>query len=76
MWKAKLPIPVAAFPVPGPLDVIGTSGPGVLDNDLRRAALAALEIDAARCVAHARGYSWRACAEIALDAFAPIGGTR
>ena len=36
--------PVAAFPVPGPLDVIGASGAGVLDEDLREACLAALEI--------------------------------
>jgi glycosyltransferase involved in cell wall biosynthesis len=36
--------PVAAFPVAGPLDVVGASGGGVLDADLRRAALAALQI--------------------------------
>ena len=37
-------LPVAALPVPGPLDVIGNSGAGVLDWDLRKAAIAALEI--------------------------------
>ena len=35
-------VPVAAFPVPGPLDIIGDSGVGVLDRDLGKAALAAL----------------------------------
>ena len=33
-------VPVAAFPVTGPLDVIGDSGTGVLSHDLREAALA------------------------------------
>ena len=37
-------LPIAAFPVPGPLDVIGDSGAGALDWDLKRAALAALSI--------------------------------
>jgi glycosyltransferase involved in cell wall biosynthesis len=53
-------VPVAAFPVPGPLDVIGDSGAGVLSEDLRAAALAALDIPPARCVAHAAGFSWAA----------------
>jgi glycosyltransferase involved in cell wall biosynthesis len=56
-------LPVAAYPVPGPLDVIGTSGAGVLDEDLRQAALAALEIPPARCRAHALCYTWSASAD-------------
>ncbi len=51
-------VPVAAFPVMGPLDVIGNSGCGVLSEDLRSAALAALEIPAQRCVDHAALFSW------------------
>lgn len=54
--------PVAAFPVTGPLDVIPGSGAGVLDEDLRRAALAALDCDRAACRRHAERYSWEACA--------------
>jgi glycosyltransferase involved in cell wall biosynthesis len=53
-------LPVAAYPVPGPLDVIGTSGAGVLDEDLRRAALAALEIPREHCREHALRYTWSA----------------
>ncbi len=51
-------LPVAAFPVPGPLDVIGTSGVGVLDNDLRAACLRALTLsrDACRDEALRRGW--------------------
>jgi glycosyltransferase involved in cell wall biosynthesis len=53
-------LPVAALPVSGPLDVIGDSGAGVFDWDLRAAAVRALTIPAARCRAHALRYSWRA----------------
>ncbi len=51
-------LPVAAFPVTGPKDVLGTSGCGVLDDDLGRAAMAALEISRARCRAYAERFRW------------------
>ena len=47
-------VPVAAYPVPGPLDVIGDAAIGVLDEDLRAAALRALTIDRAACRAFAQ----------------------
>lgn len=50
--------PVAAYPVTGPVDVIGDSPAGVLDDDLRRACLAALRIPRQNAVAHARQFSW------------------
>ncbi|HXZ01554.1 MAG TPA: glycosyltransferase family 1 protein [Stellaceae bacterium] len=56
-------LPVAAYPVPGPLDVIASSGAGVLDEDLGRAALAALDIPRERCRAHALRYTWTASAD-------------
>ncbi|MFZ3237829.1 MAG: glycosyltransferase family 1 protein [Stellaceae bacterium] len=56
-------LPVAALPVAGPLDVIGDSGAGVLDRDLRAAALGALAISRELCRARALHYSWRACVE-------------
>jgi glycosyltransferase involved in cell wall biosynthesis len=52
-------LPIAAFPVTGPLDVIGDSGCGVLDCDLRAAALAALAIPKAQCRAFGEGFTWR-----------------
>jgi glycosyltransferase involved in cell wall biosynthesis len=55
--------PVAAFPVQGPVDVVGGSDAAALDTDLRRAALRALRIDRARCRAWAERYSWRAATE-------------
>jgi glycosyltransferase involved in cell wall biosynthesis len=58
-------IPVAAYPVQGPLDVMGEAPVGALDEDLKTACLRALEI------AHhprspsprefALNHSWRAC---------------
>jgi glycosyltransferase involved in cell wall biosynthesis len=56
-------VPVAAFPSAGPNDVIGGSGAGIIDEDLRRAALAALEIPRERCLAHAARFSWQASIE-------------
>lgn len=52
-------VPVAAFPVTGPRDVILPGVTGVLHEDLGRAALQALHLDPAACVAHASSYSWR-----------------
>jgi glycosyltransferase involved in cell wall biosynthesis len=51
-------VPVAAYPVPGPLDVIDHSGAGVLDDDLGAAIDAALSIPPERCRAHAELFSW------------------
>jgi glycosyltransferase involved in cell wall biosynthesis len=66
-------LPVAAYPVPGPLDVIGDSGCGVLDQDLARACAGALEIPRARCRAYALQFSWRRCAEQFLHNLHPAG---
>ena len=51
-------LPVAAYPVSGPIDVIGSSGTGVLHENLRQAALNALAIDPALCRARALQFSW------------------
>jgi glycosyltransferase involved in cell wall biosynthesis len=65
-------LPVAAYPVPGPLDVVGTSGCGVLDEDLGRAMAGALAIPRERCRAYAGNFSWRYCAEQFLGHLQPI----
>jgi len=65
--------PVAAYPVTGPLDVIPGSGAGVLDTDLRRAALAALDCDRAAARRHAERYSWEACAASFRRQLVPMG---
>lgn len=60
--------PVAAFPTPGPLDVVGTSGAGALDADLKKAALEALKIDRDAALAYARTFTWENSARQFLDA--------
>ncbi|QIE24421.1 GDP-mannose-dependent alpha-mannosyltransferase [Caballeronia sp. SBC1] len=55
--------PVAAYPVTGPIDVLGTDGPGALDEDLREACLRALKIERADARAWAEKFSWRAASE-------------
>ena len=65
-------VPVAAYPVEGPLDVIGDSGAGCLDADLGRAARAALAIPPERCRAHALTFSWRHSAEQFLGNLFPV----
>jgi glycosyltransferase involved in cell wall biosynthesis len=51
-------LPIAAYPVMGPLDVVGSSGCGVLDRDLRRAAVAALDVSRERCRSYSLGFTW------------------
>jgi glycosyltransferase involved in cell wall biosynthesis len=50
--------PVAAFPVAGPVDVIGQSSAGALDADLRAACLRALEISREDARRYAEKFSW------------------
>jgi glycosyltransferase involved in cell wall biosynthesis len=66
-------LPVAAYPVAGPRDVIGTAPVGVLDDDLGAACLSALEIAPPACVAFASRYSWEASAQVFLDNIGAAG---
>lgn len=53
--------PVAAFPVTGPIDILENGRNGVLDRDLMRAALEALDIPREAARAKAETYDWREC---------------
>jgi glycosyltransferase involved in cell wall biosynthesis len=55
-------VPVAAFPVTGPKDVIGKHPVGVLDQDLRSACLGALRVSQEACRAFALTHSWEVSA--------------
>jgi glycosyltransferase involved in cell wall biosynthesis len=59
--------PVAAYPAPGPIDLIPGSGAGVLaltaTEGLREACLQCLDLDRGKVRAFAETFSWRACAE-------------
>lgn len=59
--------PVAAFPVTGPIDVIGDAPVGVLDDDLKAAALQALKVDRAACRTYAEQFSWGASTDQFLE---------
>jgi len=51
-------VPIAAFPVTGPKDVVAGHPIGVLDEDLRSACLQALELPREACRKFAMDYSW------------------
>jgi glycosyltransferase involved in cell wall biosynthesis len=59
--------PVAAYPAPGPIDIIPASDGGVLaasaTEGLREACLEALKLDRGAVRQFAETFSWRACAE-------------
>jgi 1,2-diacylglycerol 3-alpha-glucosyltransferase/glucuronosyltransferase len=55
-------VPVAAFPVTGPRDVIGSAEVGVLSEDLRLACLAALKLSPQDCRQFAASQTWEASA--------------
>ncbi|MGH6860121.1 MAG: glycosyltransferase, partial [Phyllobacterium sp.] len=69
-------LPVAAYPVPGPKDVIGATGAGILAEDLRQAALGALAMGQVEPGTALRDFSWKACADIFESILTAIGATR
>jgi len=56
-------LPVAAYPVTGPIDVLGNSSAGVMHEDLRIACMEALRIPRETARAHAEKFSWKAASE-------------
>ena len=56
-------IPVAAFPVTGPVDVITRDKVGKLDENLKKAITEALQLNAQDCRNYALDYSWANCTE-------------
>ena len=69
-------VPVAAYPVPGPIDVVKDGATGALDEDLRAAALRALGVDRQSCRQHALTFSWRQTAEVFESLLVPCATTR
>ncbi|BBA32006.1 glycosyl transferase family protein [Methylocaldum marinum] len=65
-------VPVAAFPVEGPKDVILSDRVGCLDEDLAKAVTVALKLDAEDCRRYALRYSWRDCALLFESYLVPI----
>lgn len=71
-------VPVAAFPVTGPKDVVGDHPIGVLDEDLGRACMDALKLSREACRAFALDYSWENSARQFLGHMRKVanGGSR
>ena len=67
--------PVAAYPVPGPLDVL-TDVVGAMDEDLTVATAAALTRDRAACAAYGGAFSWQASASQFRGALVPLRRAR
>lgn len=65
-------VPVAAFPVPGPADLITDGGNGALDEDLREAVFRALSVDGDSCAEFAARFSWNASTRRFLGLLKPV----
>lgn len=65
-------LPVAAYPVTGPIDVVHEGVNGALDEDLASAAARARRIPRESCLAHARSQSWRRVAETLVSHLAVV----
>jgi glycosyltransferase involved in cell wall biosynthesis len=65
-------VPVAAFPVTGPRDVIGTAPVGALNDDLRLACLAALRVSPQACLEFAAMHTWEASARAFIENMADV----
>ena len=77
-------VPVAGYPVAGPLDVVGADGCGVVpgstarigavDDDLAHAIAAALTARRADCTAYAANFRWEACVDQFVAGLAEVEG--
>jgi len=65
-------VPVAAYPVPGPIDVVRPGVSGVLGEDLRAAAMEALALDRAGVRAHALEFSLARATRQFMDHLRPL----
>ena len=65
-------VPVAAYPVTGPRDVIAGRPVGALDNDLRHACLSALGLSRKACREVALSFSWENSARQFIENLRPF----
>ncbi|QFT76336.1 glycosyltransferase family 1 protein [Erythrobacter sp. THAF29] len=67
--------PVAAFPVPGPIDVLDHTS-GAMCDQIERAIDAALLCDSKQCAKYGAGYSWEAATRQFLSALVALDDDR
>jgi glycosyltransferase involved in cell wall biosynthesis len=65
-------VPVAGYPVQGPLDVVADSGAGALHEDLAEAVHGALRVDRSLCRPRALEFSWSTSARIFVEMLEPF----
>lgn len=65
-------VPVAAYPVEGPIDVVANGISGILDEDLSRACFDALQLKRNTVRRHALSYSWHASTQQFLGHLHPV----
>lgn len=65
-------VPVAAYPVPGPIDVVDDDSVGVLSEDLAEAVRKAVTLSGQACRGFALSYSWERAVDQFLGNLAPV----
>lgn len=65
-------LPVAAYPVTGPVDILTDPRAGAMDADLAVAVRRALMLQGSAARAHAERFTWRRCAEIFDGILVPV----
>jgi 1,2-diacylglycerol 3-alpha-glucosyltransferase/glucuronosyltransferase len=65
-------VPVAAYPVQGPVDVVVEGVSGALDHDLSAAIARALAVPRASCRAYALNFTWARTAEMFIASLVPV----
>jgi glycosyltransferase involved in cell wall biosynthesis len=65
-------VPVAAYPVRGPLDILMQGETGIMEEDLGRAVTKALAIDRDKCREYALSHGWRESTRDFIHNLAPI----
>ena len=66
-------LPVAAYDVQGPNDIITSGEEGFLGSDLEGNAKKCLEIDSAKCIKKAQEYTWDNSVKIFAENLVPMG---
>ncbi|HLW74156.1 MAG TPA: glycosyltransferase family 1 protein, partial [Gammaproteobacteria bacterium] len=68
-------VPVAAYPVTGPVDVVQQGVTGFCDEDLKKAAVDCLKLDGKNCREFSLRFSWKNAAEEFLRNMVPARGS-
>jgi len=64
-------LPVAAYPVSGPIDIIPGSNAGIVDENLAIACQDAIKLNPEDTITHAKSYSWEAVTDVFFELLTP-----